>query len=59
MKLDLSKFTTQQLEDMLKEKKREISILTLNPKMMDLIDEVEQIEFFLNKDIKGPADGKA
>jgi len=59
MKLDLSKFTTQQLEDMLEERRRELGILTLNPKMVELVEEIEQIEFFLNKDIKEPADGKA
>jgi hypothetical protein len=59
MKLDLSKFTTLQLEDMLEERKRELGILTLNPKLSEIIDEIEQIEFFLNKDIKGSADGKA
>jgi len=59
MKLDLSKFTTLQLEDMLEERKRELGILTLNPKLSELVDEIEQIEFFLNKDIKGSTDGKA
>ena len=59
MKLDLSKFTTIQLEEMLDERKRELGILTLNPKLSELVDEIEQIEFFLNKDIKGSTDGKA
>lgn len=59
MKLDLSKFTTQQLEDMLEERKRELGILTLNPKLVELVEEIEQIEFFLKKDIKEPADGQA
>lgn len=56
MKLDLSKFTTQELEDMLEERKRELGILTLNPKLDELIDEIEQIEFFLSKE---PSNGQA
>lgn len=59
MKLDLSKFSAQQLEDMLEERKRELGILTMNPKLAELVDEIEQIEFFLKKDIKEPADGQA
>jgi hypothetical protein len=59
MKLDLSKFSTQQLEDMLEERKRELGILTLNPKLEELLEEIEQIEFFLKFDSKEPSDGKA
>ncbi len=59
MKLDLSKFTTQQIEDMLEERKRELGILTLNPRLAELIEEIETIELFLNKDVKEPANGKA
>jgi hypothetical protein len=59
MKLDLSKFTSQQLEDMLEERKRELGILTLNPRLAELIEEIETIELFLNKDVKEPANGKA
>lgn len=59
MKLDLSKFNVQQLEDMLEERKRELGILTMNPKLAELVDEIEQIEFFLKKDIKEPVDGQA
>ena len=59
MKLDLSKFTTQQIEDMLEERKRELGILTLNPRLAELIEEIETIEIFLNKDVKEPANGKA
>jgi hypothetical protein len=65
MKLDLSKFSTQQLEDMLEERRRELGILTLNPRMTELVEEIEEIEFFLQKDfketsdVKEPSDGKA
>jgi hypothetical protein len=59
MKLDLSKFSTQQLEDMLEERKRELGILTMNPKLDEILEEIEQIEFFLNIDSKEPSDGKA
>lgn len=59
MKLDLSKFTTQQIEDMLEERKRELGILTLNPRLAELVEEIETIEIFLNKDVKEPANGKA
>lgn len=59
MKLDFSKFSVQELEDMLEVRRKELSILTLNPKMMDLVDEIEQIEFFLQKNIKEPVNGKA
>jgi hypothetical protein len=59
MKLDLSKFTNQQLEDMLEERKREIGILTLNPKLAELLEEIEAIEMFLKKEPQEPADGKA
>lgn len=59
MKLDLSKFTTQQIEDMLEERKRELGILTLNPRLAELIEEIETIEIFLNKGVKEPANGKA
>jgi hypothetical protein len=59
MKLDLSKFTNQELEDMLEERKREIGILTLNPKLAELLEEIEAIEMFLKKEPQEPADGKA
>lgn len=59
MKLDLSKFSTQELEEMLEERKRELGILTLNPKLTELVDEIEQIEMFLFKGSKEPADGQA
>jgi hypothetical protein len=59
MKLDLSKFTNQELEDMLEERKREIGILTLNPKLAELLEEIEAIEMFLNKEPQEPANGKA
>jgi len=59
MKLDLSKFTTQELENMLEERKREIGILTLNPRLAELLEEIEAIEMFLQKDPQGSADGKA
>jgi hypothetical protein len=59
MKLDLSKFTNQELEDMLEERKREIGILTLNPKLAELLEEIEAIEIFLKKEPQEPADGKA
>ena len=59
MKLDLSKFSTQELEQMLDERKRELGILTLNPKLAELVEEIEQIEMFLFKDSKEPADGQA
>jgi len=59
MKLDLSKFTNQQLEDMLEERKREIGILTLNPKLAEILEEIEAIEMFLQKEPQEPANGKA
>jgi hypothetical protein len=59
MKLDLSKFTNQQLEEMLEERKREIGILTLNPKLAELLEEIEAIEMFLKKEPQEPADGEA
>jgi hypothetical protein len=59
MKLDLSKFTTQELENMLEERKREIGILTLNPRLAELLEEIEAIEMFLQKDSQESADGKA
>jgi hypothetical protein len=59
MKLDLSKFTTQELEDMLEERKRELGILTLNPKLAELLEEIEAIEMFLQKEPQESADGKA
>jgi hypothetical protein len=59
MKLDLSKFTTQELEDMLEERKRELGILTLNPKLAELLEEIEEIEMFLQKEPQESADGKA
>jgi hypothetical protein len=59
MKLDLSKFTNQQLEEMLEERKREIGILTLNPKLAEILEEIEAIEIFLQKEPQEPADGKA
>jgi hypothetical protein len=59
MKLDLSKFTNQQLEEMLEERKREIGILTLNPKLAEILEEIEAIEMFLQKEPQGPANGKA
>jgi hypothetical protein len=59
MKLDLSKFTNQELEDMLEERRREIGILTLNPKLAELLEEIEAIEMFLKKEPQEPADGKA
>jgi hypothetical protein len=59
MKLDLSKFSTQELEEMLDERKRELGILTLNPKLAELVEEIEQIEMFLFKGPKEPTDGQA
>jgi hypothetical protein len=59
MKLDLSKFTNQELEDMLDERKREIGILTLNPRLAELLEEIEAIEMFLQKEPQESADGKA
>jgi hypothetical protein len=59
MKLDLSKFTNKELEDMLEERKREIGILTLNPKLAELLEEIEAIEMFLKKEPQEPANGKA
>jgi hypothetical protein len=59
MKLDLSKFTTQELENMLEERKREIGILTLNPRLAELLEEIEAIEMFLQKEPQESADGKA
>jgi hypothetical protein len=59
MKLDLSKFTTQELEEMLEERKRELGILTLNPKLAELLEEIEAIEMFLQKEPQESADGKA
>jgi hypothetical protein len=59
MKLDLSKFTNQELEDMLEERKREIGILTLNPKLAELLEEIEAIEMFLKKEPQESADGQA
>jgi|LakMenE01Jun11ns_1017448.scaffolds.fasta_scaffold8514885_2 hypothetical protein len=59
MKLDLSKFTNQELEDMLEERKREIGILTLNPKLAEILEEIEAIEMFLQKEPQEPANGKA
>jgi hypothetical protein len=59
MKLDLSKFTTQELEDMLEERKRELGILTLNPKLAELLEEIEAIEMFLQKEPQESANGKA
>jgi hypothetical protein len=59
MKLDLSKFTNQELEDMLEERRREIGILTLNPKLAELLEEIEAIEMFLKKEPQEPADGEA
>jgi hypothetical protein len=59
MKLDLSKFSNQQLEDMLDERKRELGILMMNPKLEEILEEIEQIEFFLKIDSKEPSDGKA
>jgi ribosomal protein L29 len=58
MKLDLSKFSVQELDEMLEERKRELGILTLNPRMAEIVDEIEQIQFFMNS-IKEPTDGKA
>jgi hypothetical protein len=59
MKLDLSKFSVQDLEQMLEERKREIGILTLNPKLAELLEEIEAIEMFLKKEPQESADGKA
>lgn len=61
MKLDLSKFSVQELETMLNERKRELATLTLNTKLVELIEEIEQIEFFLTKDADAgePSNGKA
>jgi len=59
MKIDLSKFTTQELEGMLEERKRELGILTLNPKLAELLEEIEAIEMFLQKEPQESADGKA
>jgi hypothetical protein len=59
MKLDLSKFTNQELENMLEERKREIGILTLNPKLAELLEEIEAIEMFLKKEPQESADGEA
>jgi hypothetical protein len=59
MKLDLSKFTNQELEDMLEERKREIGILTLNPKLAEILEEIEAIEMFLQKEPQESANGKA
>jgi hypothetical protein len=59
MKLDLSKFSNQELEDMLEERKREIGILTLNPRLAELLEEIEAIEMFLQKDPQESADGEA
>jgi hypothetical protein len=59
MKIDLSKFTTQELEGMLEERKRELGILTLNPKLAELLEEIEAIEMFLQKKPQESADGKA
>lgn len=58
MKLDLSKFSAQELDEMLEERKRELGILTLNPRMAEIVDEIEQIQFFMNS-LKEPTDGKA
>jgi hypothetical protein len=59
MKLDLSKFTNQELENMLEERKREIGILTLNPKLAELLEEIEAIEMFLKKEPQESPDGEA
>ena len=59
MKLDLSKFSNQELLDMLEERKREIGNLTLNTKLAELLEEIEAIEMFLNKDPQESANGKA
>jgi hypothetical protein len=59
MKLDLSKFSNQELEDMLEERKREIGILTLNPRLAELLEEIEAIEMFLQKDPQESVDGEA
>jgi hypothetical protein len=59
MKLDLSKFTNQQLEEMLEERKREIGILTLNPKLAEILEEIEAIEMFLQKEPQESANGEA
>jgi hypothetical protein len=44
---------------MLEERKREIGILTLNPKLAELLEEIEAIEMFLKKEPQEPANGKA
>jgi ribosomal protein L29 len=58
MKLDLSKFSVQELEEMLDERKKELGILTLNPRMAEIVDEIEQIQFFMNA-VKEPTNGEA
>jgi hypothetical protein len=59
MKLDLSKFTDAELEQMLKDRKQELANLTLNPKLAELLEEIEAIEMFLKKEPQESADGKA
>jgi hypothetical protein len=44
---------------MLEERKREIGILTLNPKLAELLEEIEAIEMFLKKEPQESADGEA
>lgn len=61
MKLDLSKFNVQELETMLEERKKELASLTLNANLAEIVEEIEEIEFFLKKDTtaKEDSDGKA
>jgi ribosomal protein L29 len=59
MKLDLSKFTDAELEQMLKDRKQELANLTLNPKLAELLEEIEAIEMFLKKEPQESADGQA
>jgi ribosomal protein L29 len=61
MKLDLSTFSTKELETMLDERKKELASLTLNANLAELVEEIEEIEFFLKKDTtaKEDSDGEA
>jgi hypothetical protein len=59
MKLDLSKFTKVELEQMLKDRKKELANLTLNPKLAELLEEIEELQLFLKKEPQESADGQA
>lgn len=60
--LDLSKFTTEQLEEMLETRKQLIASMSFVSNLPEIVQEMEDIRAFLAKDVPDPREkeyGKA